>query len=154
MKMLSTIACCTGTLFVLSSCATLTLESVDFGWPVEDVVKVSQTNMIEAGRYVLSCNVAKLAAEEFQDTTALTGAQLRLLRNGDGFYFITGAKFKHVYVFAAGAHELSLKCAIEVSKTGLRDPAFNQRPPYVELVDGDNFRRLLSNDDIVEGKPK
>jgi len=142
----------TAAALTLPSCSSLTLESVGYGWPVESVVTVARNNMVDEGRYVLACNVARLAQEEFQDTTALIGVQLRLLRNNDGLYFITGPKFKHVYVFAPGDHQLSLRSAIEVTKTGLENPALNLRPPYVELIDGDNFKRMLSNDDIVEGK--
>ena len=90
--------------------------------------------------------------EEFQDSTALRGAKLRLLRSNEGYYFLTGPRFKHVYVFAPGAAALSLNKAILVAEGGLKNPALNQRPPYVELLDGEGFRRLLTNDDIAEVK--
>ena len=135
-----------------SSCSTLRLENVDFGWPVESVVTVSSTNAIEDVRYSVSAHVAGLAQEEFQDSTALRGAKLRLLRSSEGYYFLTGPKFKHVYVFSPGASSLTLNKAIPVSETGLRNPALNQRPPYVELLDGDNARTLLTSDDILEVK--
>ena len=145
--------CATGVaLLALSSCSTLTLEHVDFGWPVESVLPVSNAHTIEEGRYGISCSVANVAREEFQDSTALRGVKLRLLRNGEGFYFLTGPRFKHVYVFKPGPHELSLKSSIEVSKTALQNPALNQRPPYVELVDGDMFKIMLTSDEIAEGK--
>jgi hypothetical protein len=137
---------------ILQSCASLTLENVDFTWPVESVITVSATNTIEDGRYSLVCNVAPLAAKEFEDSTALRGASLRLLRNPEGYYFLTGPKFKHVYVFTTGVGELSMKSAIEVSQTGLVAPKLNQRPPYIELLDGNNQRRLLTKDEIVEEK--
>jgi len=137
---------------MLASCASLKLERVDFGWPVESVLTVNNANMIEDVRYAVSASVANLAAEEFQDSTALRGARLRLLRSTEGYYFLTGPKFTHVYVFAPGASTLSLNQAITVNENGLKDPAFNQRPPYVELVDGEGFRRLLTNDAIAEVK--
>jgi hypothetical protein len=139
-------------LIALSGCSSLRLENVDFGWPVENVVTVTDRNTIEEGRYIVSCNVASLAQEEFQDSTALRGQSLRLLRSSEGYYFVTGPKFKNVYVFKSGPRELSLESKIEVSKSGLKSPALNQRPPYVELLDGESFRRLLTSDDIVEGK--
>ncbi len=139
-------------LVALPSCSSLTLERVDFGWPVESVLTVSDTNTIDDVRYAVTCSVARLAAEEFQDSTALRGAKLRLLRNTEGYYFLTGPKFKHVYIFQQSPRELKLKNALEVTKTGLQNPALNQRPPHVELIDGDTFKRLLTSDDIVEGK--
>jgi hypothetical protein len=139
-------------LFVISSCSSLNLDRVDFGWPVESVVTVSNANTIEDVRYSVSAGVAGLAQEEFQDSTALRGAKLRILRSSEGYYFVTGPKFKHVYVFSPGPSSLFLNKAIPVSEGGLKNPALNQRPPYVELLDGENFRTLLTSDDIVEVK--
>jgi hypothetical protein len=136
----------------MSSCSSLKLDSVDFGWPVESVVTVSSANKVDDLRYSVSAWVAGLAQEEFQDSTALRGAKLRLLRSSEGYYFLTGPKFKHVYVFSPGPSSLLLNSAIPVSEGGLRNPALNQRPPYVELLDGDNFHTLLTSDGIVEVK--
>jgi hypothetical protein len=134
----------------LESCAGFKLENVDFGWPVESVVSVNSNNRIEEVRYGVAASVAPIASAEFQDSTALRGAKLRLLRSSEGYYFVTGPKFKNVYVFAPGPSTLSLYTSIPVFEAGLRDPALNQRPPYVEVVDGPNFRKLLSSNDIVE----
>lgn len=140
-----------GAILLLPACASLRIENVNFGWPVENVLTVGPDNALEEGRYAISFNVANLATEEFQDSTALKGSTIRILRSAEGYYFVTGSKFKNVYVFAPAPHELRLRSKLEVSPAGLRDPALNQRPPYVELVDGDAFKRLLANDEIVEG---
>jgi hypothetical protein len=139
-------------LLVFSSCSSLKMDYVDFGWPVESVVTVSSVNKIEDLRYSVSAWVAGLAQEEFQDSTALHGAKLRLLRSSEGYYFLTGPRFKHVYVFSPGPSSLVLNKSIPVAEGGLRNPALNQRTPYVEVVDGDNFHVLLTSDDIVEVK--
>jgi hypothetical protein len=139
-------------LLLISSCSSLKLDRVDFGWPVESVVTVSNTNNIEDLRYSVTTWVGGLAQEEFQDSTALHGARLRLLRSSEGYYFLTGPKFKHVYVFSPGPSSLLLNKAIQVSEGGLLNPALNQRPPYVELLDGNNIHLLLTSDDIVEVK--
>ena len=137
---------------LMASCASLTLDRVDFGWPVESVLAVSSSNMIEDVRNGVKAGVGGLALAEFQDSTALRGAKLRLLRSAEGYYFITGPRFKNVYVFSPGASALTIYSAIPVTESGLRDPALNQRPPYVELLDGDSFRRLLTSNDVVEVK--
>lgn len=134
---------------VLSACASLKLENADFGWPVESVIAIGKDNILEDSRYSIRCPVSQLALEEFQDSTALQGTKLRVLRNAEGYYFITGPKFKHVYVFEADAGSLSQTSRIEVSETGLKDPALNQRAPHVELVD-DGVRTRLSSDSIVK----
>jgi hypothetical protein len=138
--------------FAFSSCSSLSLQWVDYSWPVESVLKVSQHNTIDEGRYAVSIRVTYLAVEEFQDSTALIGTSLRLIRSGEGYYFITGPKFKNVYVFTPGASELNLKSKIQDSETGLKSPALNQRIPYVELVDGKTTKRLLTSDNVVEEK--
>lgn len=138
--------------FIFSSCGSLSLQWVDYSWPVESVLKVNQNNTVEEGRYAISVRVTNLAVEEFKDSTALIGASLRLLRSEEGYYFITGPKFKNVYVFNPGPSELNLKSKIEVSETGMKSPALNQRTPYVEVVDGKGWKRLLTCDSVVEEK--
>lgn len=137
---------------VLSSCSSLSLQWVDYSWPVESVLKVDQHNVIEERRYAVSMRVTNLAIEELQDSTALIGISLRIIRNEEGYYFVTGPKFKNVYVFTPGASELNLKSKLEVSEKGMKSPAFNLRPPYIEVVDGKNWKRLISSDDIIEEK--
>jgi hypothetical protein len=140
----------------LSSCASLRLEPTDFGWPVEGVLTVSASNTVEEPRQSVTFSVAALAAEEFQDSSALKGSTLRLLRNPEGYFFITGPRFEHVYVFAPSGGALCLEEKIRVTpeqengRQGLRNPALNQRPPYVELLDEPGVRLLLTRDGIAE----
>ncbi len=89
-----------------------------------------------------------------QDSTALIGKKVRILRNDEGYYFMTAQGFKNVYVFSPDVNGLSKESIIMVSETGLRNPALNLRPPYVELLDNDGFRRLLTHSDIAEGNSK
>ncbi len=135
---------------LLLSCSSLTLDNVDYGWPVESVTTVSPENMVSEGRYALSFDIAPVAQEEFQDSTALRGSQVRILRDSEGYYFLTGPKFKHVYVFKPGRHELLKENIIEISQTGLQNPALNLRRPYVELLDGEGFRKIMSRGGIIE----
>jgi hypothetical protein len=140
----------------LSSCASVRLEPVDFGWPVEAALTVSPANTVEEPRQSVTFNVAALAMEEFQDTSALKGTTLRVLRNPDGYFFVTGPRFEHVYVFAASGRVLALEEKIRVvperenGRQGLRNPALNQRPPYVELLDEPGVRVLLTPNGIAE----
>ena len=136
----------------LPACSSLRLENVDFGWPVESPLTVSATNIVEDMRYAVAFPVAQLAMAEFADSAALRGITLRVIRNHEGFYFVTGPRFKHVYIFAPRASSLVQSAALEVSTTGLTAPAFNLRPPYVELIDGGANARLLTSSEIVEGK--
>lgn len=133
-----------------AGCSSLTLTDVDQGWPVEAVTKVGRDNRIADNRYALSARVTPLAIEEFQDSSALIGKDLRVLRNHQGYYFVTGQSFKNVYVFDGSGGAFSLSEKIEVSQAGLSNPALNQRTPYVELVDG-SLKMLLDADGVVKG---
>lgn len=137
---------------LLSGCASLSLEPVNYAWPVESVLTVNSMNMVEDGRYALAVNVSSLATEEFRDSTALWGIPLRVIRSAAGYYFVTGPRFRHVYVFRSGDGSLENTAAIEVSPTGLTAPALNQRVPYIELVDGTAPPRYLTNTDVVQEK--
>lgn len=139
-------------LLTLGSCASLELDRVDFGWPVESELSVDNAGMVREGHFAISFSVSQLSIEEFQDSTALRGSKIRILRNPEGYYFITGPKFKNVYVFRSAERVLDLKSKISVSTTGLRNPALNQRPPYVELLDNGHVSILLTSDAIEEGK--
>jgi len=141
------------TLFLVA-CSSLTLENVHYGWPVEEVATVSETNRVVSDRHGLSFSIAKIAENELQDSTALRGKKVRILRSDEGYYFLTAQGFKNVYVFSPARQELSKESTIEVSQTGLHDPALNLRPPYVELIDSDGLHRLLTRSDIVEGNSK
>jgi hypothetical protein len=139
-----------GLALLLPACSSLVLQQVDYGWPVESVVKVKDNNTIAEGRYAISFNVAPLAEKEFQDPNALKGKEIRLLRSNEGMYYVTGQNFKYVYVMTPLASELKMCSKHEVSKTGLKSPALNQRDPYVELLDGKELRLLMTSDDLFE----
>lgn len=139
-----------GPTFLLSACASLTIEQVDYAWPIESVLTVQENNTVSEGRHALTFNVAPLAEKEFRDPNALKGKEIRVLRNTEGYYFITAQQFKHVYVMSPQAGELTLHSELEVSQHGLRNPALNQRNPYIEILDGTSLRLLLTGDDILE----
>lgn len=134
----------------LSSCASLTIDGAQFAWPVESLLTVSPTNWVDDGKRSLAFSVAGIAMEEFADSSALRGKQVRVIRSLEGYYFLTGKQFKNVYVFTPGVSSLDFESKIEVSTTGLKDPAMNQRPPYIELLDGTSPPRKLTAEGLVE----
>jgi hypothetical protein len=139
-----------GIAFLLPACSSLSLEQVNFGWPVESVLMVKDDNTVSEGRHAVSFNVGPLAEKEFANPNALRGKEIRLLRHTDGMYYVTGAGFKYVYVMAPSASELNMHRRYEVSETGLRKPALNLREPYVELLDGSELRLLMTSDDMYK----
>lgn len=139
---------------LLSACSSVTLENANFAWPVESVLTVNSMNIIEEGRYGFAVNVAPLATAEFGDSTALRGTPVRVIRNAAGYYFMTGPRFKHVYVFSVGNGSFEGAAVIRVSETGLHQPALNQRPPFVELLDGSTPPRYLTNAEFLQERPR
>jgi hypothetical protein len=136
----------------IAACSVLTLQPANFSWPLESVLPIDEKGNVTEDRYSIEFNTAGLYFEEFQDSLAYKGKELRLIRDNQGLYFITAAKFKYVYIFRADEGKMVLNNKIFISEFGLQTPAFNQRNPYIELVDGSNKMNLTSKG--IEGGAK
>lgn len=136
--------------FLIAGCSPLMLKPADFSWPIESELKVNSSGMVQENRYNVSFNVKPLLYEETKDSVNISNHTIRLIRDENGFYFITAPQFKNVYVFAQADGGLSLEKAIPVSKDGLSSPAFNQRAPYIELLNGKDKPIMLTKDGIKE----
>jgi hypothetical protein len=139
-------------ILLTTACSMLTLQPADFSWPVESALQVDDKGNVTEDRYSTNFNTIGLFYEEFQDSMSYKGKEIRLIRNNLGDYFITGKKFKNVYVFKASEGKLVLETKIFISEFGLNSPAFNQRTPYIELLDGDYKINLTSEG--IEGGSK
>lgn len=138
-------------IILLTACSSLLLEPAQFAWPLESVLKVDKEGFVKEERYALNFNTKALFFEETQDSLAYAGKIIHLIRNNEGYYFMTAANFKNVYVFSVDKSAFSLKTKILISETtGLSNPAFNQRSPYIELLD-DGKSTKLTSEGIQEG---
>lgn len=155
------------TFFVLScsilsviafGCSSLTLSPVHYQWPVESVLTVDGKGNVDEARYFIAFNVKPLLFEETGDSVQhVSGVELRIIRDMDGYYFMTAPKFKNVYVFASDEGKLKLEKKILVSETGIASPAFNQDAhggPYIHLLNGKDKPILLSKSGIQQGGQK
>ena len=138
----------------LIGCSPLMLKPADFSWPVESVLKADGKGMVSETRYQLTFNIKPLVFEETKDSSDVGGLTLRVIRDKEGYYFLTAPKFKNVYVFVSAEGGLALERKIPISETGLASPAFNARPPYVQLLNGNDPPRMLSKSGIQEGAKK
>ena len=68
-----------------------------------------------------------------------------MIRNREGYYFITANNFKHVYVMVPKEGSLKLKKKILVDENGINSPAFNWRDPVVELINRDTKEVISLN---------
>lgn len=130
---------------ILSSCSTLTLTPAEFGWVIEGVLKVDNKGFVKEDRYSISFDTKTLFLEETQDSLGYAGKTLHVIRNHEGLYFMTAADFKNVYVFSVEKNSFTLENKIQVGETGLKNPAFNQRKPFIELIDDGKSYKLTSN---------
>lgn len=135
---------------ILSACSTLLLEPAQFSWPIESVLKVDKDGFVNEERHSINFNTKALFLEETQDSLSYAGKTLRLIRNNEGYYFMTSIDFKNVYVFSVEKNAFTLQNTILVNETGLSNPAFNQRSPYIELLDDARTYKLTS-EGIEEG---
>lgn len=133
--------------FFFAACSSLTLESADFAWPIESVLRVDNEGFVKEERHTLSFDARGLFFEEFGDSTAYLDRDIRIIRDTKGYYFITAKNFKNVYIFIGIDEKMNLNNKIEISETGMNDPAFNQRPPFIELLN-DGEKILLTNQGI------
>jgi hypothetical protein len=136
----------------VAACSVLTLQPANFSWPIESVLPIDEKGNVTEERYSIEFNTEGLFYEEFQDSLAYKGKELRLIRDNQGLYFITAATFKNVYVFKVDEGKMILNSKVFITEFGLQSPAFNQRNPFIELVDGSNKMNLTGNG--IEGGEK
>ena len=129
-------------ILITAACSVLTLQPANFSWPIESVLPVDDNGKVTDDRYSLEVNTVGMFFEEFQDSLSYKGKEVRMIRDNQGFYFMTASNFKNVYVFKIDEGKMVLSKKIFISEFGLQTPAFNQRNPYIELVDGTNKMNL------------
>lgn len=135
---------------LFASCSSLLLEPAQFSWPIESVLKIDNDGFVKEERHSIYFDTKALFFEETQDTLSYAGKSIRIIRNNEGFYFITSTDFKSVYVFSVVKNAFSLENKIQINETGLQNPAFNQRSQFIELLD-DGKSYKLTSEGIEEG---
>jgi hypothetical protein len=121
------------------------------------VAAPDSSGTIQVTRYKIAFNSKPLLFEELQDSIHVTKHMLHVVRDQNGYYFITAKDFKNVYVFVQGEGALKLEKKISVSEKGLEAPAFNQRGLFIQLFNEQKENEpsiLLSNDGIQKGEKK
>ena len=129
---------------LFAACSALTLQPANFAWPIESVLPVDENGMVTDDRYSFSFDTRGLFYEELNDSSGFKGEEIRILRDANGFYFITVNKFKNVYVFKISDGTFVMDNKIFISEFGVENPSLNQRVPYVELIDGVNSLYLTN----------
>lgn len=131
----------------LAGCSSLKLMETDFSWPVESVLKVDQQGIVTDNRFSYSVNVIPLFFAETKDSLSYKAKELRIIRDVKGYYYVTSTGFKNVYLFQVIDGAFKLYDSFLISEKGMSSPVMNQRPPYIELIDGTN-KYLLNNEGL------
>jgi hypothetical protein len=136
-------------LFTVGCNKSLVVKNVDYSQQIETVLNPDNDGMVHDVRHGISYSVMPFQFAEFQDTSKVSISNVRMIRNSDGYYFITADDFKHVYVMAPTKGKLKLKKKILVDEKGLNAPAFNWRHPIVQLLDQSNDQVYLLNENGI-----
>ena len=121
----------------IAGCSSVVLKPADFSWPLENVIKVDEKGFITEDRYTFNINVKSIFQQEFADSNLATGKEIRIIRDKAGYYYMTAPEFKNVYVLLPVEGGMKLENKITISETNpLTSPAFNQKNPNIELLDG------------------
>lgn len=121
---------------------TLVISDVDYSQPIESVLETDENGMVNDVRTGLSFNILPLQYVETQDSSSVTTEEVRMIRGNEGYYYITSPGYQNVYVMAPEKSTLKLKNKILIKEGGISKPAFNQRNPYVQLLNretGENY---------------
>ena len=131
--------------FAIVGCSSLQLQPADFSWAAEEIVDVGTKGMVDAKRYSIAFNVSELLKKEFatDSMAAKETKEVRLIRDKAGFYYLTGKKFKNVYVLAQSDGALAVSNTLTISaEKMMEDPKFDQKDSFIELWNGKDKYQL------------
>jgi len=141
---------------VLVGCSSLQLQPADFSWAAEEIIEVGSKGMVDAKRYSVAFTVTPLLAKEFAEDSmaAKNTKEIRLIRDKAGFYYLTGKKFKSVYVLVQSEGALAVNNTLTISaEKPMDDPKFDQKDSYIELWNGkEKFQLTKGGAQPVGGK--
>ena len=135
----------------LPGCA-LTIKPVDFSWPFESVLTADANGIYRAEPKTIAFDAALLFREESGKPDAVADKPLRMIRDRAGYYYVTAAGFKHVYIFKSGEEKLTLEEKVLVDPNGMEKPFFNLREGGIELVANGQDHLLNKKGIIPRGK--
>lgn len=135
---------------ILAGCkSTMEIKSVDYSMLLETVLRPETDGRVIDRGYGLRFSVKSIQFLETGDSSRVN-AEFRVIRDLNGYYFITSAGFKHVYIMRPTANAMKLYKQVLISVAGLQRPAFNQRNPIIQLLDGDSQSYMLNKDGLLE----
>lgn len=130
----------------LQACSkSLLVKNVDYSQRIESVLQPDSNGVVNDVRYGITYSIMPIQYEEFNDSSSVLISEVRMIRNNQGFYFITANKFKHVYVMEPKKGYLMLDKKILVKEDGLKYPALNARSTNIQLIEQAGNTNLILN---------
>ncbi|WP_114984115.1 hypothetical protein [Cyclonatronum proteinivorum] len=122
----------------LSACGgQMVIQNVNFAHPFEMVMEADAEANVSDTRSGLTFSMDKILEKENISRADFAGTSVHMIRNQDGLYFLTAPGFRHVFILESGEGELKEAETVRIPGERLQNPAFNQRAPFIQLVDGD-----------------
>jgi hypothetical protein len=138
-----------------TACKTFVVKDVNYSHQIESVLTPDEDGTVTDVRHGITFNVSHFHKKEFGETDSTHQIEkVRLIRNAEGFYFITANQFKNVYVMEPGNGSLKLKKKIKVSEEGIAQPAFNMRDGVVQLVKVETNEVISLNENGIKKNDK
>jgi hypothetical protein len=125
----------------MPGCA-LTLKPVDYSWSYESVLNAGPDGVVKGEPKTIAFNAQELFRGPIE------GKTVRLIRNDQGYYFVTSPGFRHVYIFSGADSALKLWNKVLIDEKGMEKPFFNRRDRGIELAANGKVY-LLNKDGIV-----
>ena len=76
-------------LLFASACKTFEVKNVNYAQQVESVLTPTDNGDVTDSRYGIAFNILPFQYEEMKDSSSVLVDEVRLIRNQNGFYFIT-----------------------------------------------------------------
>lgn len=136
--------------FFFYSCSSFKIENVKYGWAGEYFGNPDDKGNLVIQKSSISFNVMEVLKEEKLDAKPKE-VKIRVIRDDEGYYYLTAHKFLNVWVFTSGESLLKLENKIKLFENQpLDDPKFNEQKPNVKLFLKDGKEFILNKDGIVE----
>jgi hypothetical protein len=131
----------------------LTIRPVDFSWSYESVLAPDAAGIYRAEPKTIAFNAVEIFREEAGKPDAVADRPIRMIRDPGGYYYVTAAGFKNVYIFEAADGKLKLEKKVLIEANGMEKPFFNRRDGGIELV-ANGQSRLLDRKGIIKRDKK
>lgn len=117
----------------LPGCA-LTIKPVDFSWSYESVLTADANGQYRAEPKTIAFNAVEFFRAEAGKPDAVADRPVRIIRDNAGYYYVTAAGFKNVYILKGKDGKLILKKKVLIDPNGMVKPFFNRREGGIELA--------------------